>query len=316
MKKMTLISSSLSLGLLLALSGCNSTQADAQTVTVSGKAIDPYLKDATVYMDTNANGKYDQGEPNATTNAQGDYDLNVSQEYANKDYTVYATGGTDVGTGKDFNGTLTAVQENNVTNITPLTTLVQARYEADKNATLAEIQAKTAKYLDLNVSDIDADIVKLADDLNKTQPLKTALALEKIAEAHANDYNGSAYGMYADLGKTYAEGNATTSWKDDANLTDSEKEYVDTWMKINVGDLNGTGTDANSTASGFAEYANSLAGSFGVDSNASSDENTTNQGADAGSGSANAGAEAGSDNANQGATDGNATAHQGVRTGL
>ena len=107
MKKMTLISSSLSLGLLLALSGCNSTQADAQTVTVSGKAIDPYLKDATVYMDTNANGKYDQGEPNATTDAHGDYNLSVGEAYANKDYAVYATGGTDdVGTGKDFNGCL------------------------------------------------------------------------------------------------------------------------------------------------------------------------------------------------------------------
>ena len=70
MKRITIISSSFALGLVLILSGCGGGgSADTKKgITISGKAIDPYLKGSKVCLDLNTNRVCDVNEPYTTTN--------------------------------------------------------------------------------------------------------------------------------------------------------------------------------------------------------------------------------------------------------
>jgi len=224
MKRTLLFSSSISLAMVMALTGCNSNTNSGDRVSISGKAIDPYLQNATVYADTNGNGKQDANEPAAISDENGSYVLNVSD--ANDTYTLYVSGGKDTVTGEDFNGTLSTVvtgirdaAESNLTaNISPLTTLVAIRYH-ELNETISDTKEDVANYLDLNLTEIDADIVKLANDLNDTKAFKTAFALEKAAEHYASEHNTTTVDFYRNIAHKSTDSNAG-SWVDDINQTD------------------------------------------------------------------------------------------------
>ena len=112
---------------------------DAHTVTVNITAVDPtgasltkavvinvndaptgsgqdgYFTGATVFTDTNKNGFLDNGEPTATTNVIGRYEL------AGSAVPIGLVGGTDIATGLAFQGVLRAPSGSTV--ITPLSTL-------------------------------------------------------------------------------------------------------------------------------------------------------------------------------------------------
>jgi hypothetical protein len=83
-----------------------------------------------VYLDLNENRKFDSNEPHTVTDENGNYTLDIPKEYHNGYHTLVVSDGTDTGTQKPFKGTLTAVKEANETtyNITPLTSVVEARY--------------------------------------------------------------------------------------------------------------------------------------------------------------------------------------------
>lgn len=52
-------------------------------ITMSGKAIDEYIQGAAVYLDPHFNRQWDDGEPQTTTNAAGDYRLELPEELRN-----------------------------------------------------------------------------------------------------------------------------------------------------------------------------------------------------------------------------------------
>ncbi|MCO4758468.1 MAG: hypothetical protein KC477_10610, partial [Oceanospirillaceae bacterium] len=115
--------------------------ADSMLQT-SGKLIDGYIKDATVFLDANGNGVLDEGETSTTTDANGDFTL-IGQG------SLVAFGGTDISTGLAFEGTLRAPEGSTV--ITPVTTLVQAIVETGKSAEEAEQAVSEALGLPTNV---------------------------------------------------------------------------------------------------------------------------------------------------------------------
>jgi len=280
MKRTLLFSSTISLAMVMALTGCNSNTNADNTVSISGKAIDPYLKDATVYADTNGNGQQDADEPTVTTDANGTYTLNIPD--TNDTYTLYVTGGSDTYTKEDFNGTLSAVvsgiqdaaEGHLAANITPLTTLVAARYHELNETSLDDVKSAVADYLDLNITEIDADVVKLANDFNDTKAFKTAFALEKAAEKYADDRNASTNDFYRDLAKKSTNDN---TWVEDSNQSSLINDI-----------LNATGNDVHAILSG-AGYAGQSAGNAGADAGANAGDQGTSAGQDAG----NAGADAG-----------------------
>ncbi len=334
MKRITIISSSLALGLVLALSGCGGGgSADTKKgITISGKAIDPYLKGSKVCLDLNKNRVCDVHEPHTTTNDHGDYALEIAKEHHDAVHALCVTGGTDIGTGKAFTGTLTAVKEAHQTahHITPLTTAVEARYQHCQehhntcHETVAEIEANLAAYLELTEKEINADIVALSKKGNH-KPLTTALALYNAAVKHNPNNPYAAYQEVAQYG--YPAGR---NWEVDLRtLMPKSAKLVSAIMSIDEGVLEnaaaeaanagvqaGTaaanagveaGVEAHSIAHQIAQYVYGLVHQTRVDA--------ANAGVQAGESAANAGVQAGNDAANAGVEAGEAAANAGVQAG-
>ncbi|RUM90907.1 MAG: hypothetical protein DSZ26_01730 [Thermovibrio sp.] len=164
------------------------------TVTKSGgKAIDGYLKGATVFADCNGNKKFDSNEPVAPgpTDENGDFKpFSVPASCGNAN--LIAMGGVDIATGKPFNGILMAPPGSK--NITPLTTLV---------AVNPSLKSKLEEKLGNQTIDVDyvsekvpGDIIEIASAVatavnvaSSIAPEKTEAAtkvVEKIAEKLSN----------------------------------------------------------------------------------------------------------------------------------
>jgi hypothetical protein len=78
------------------------TEVTQQATTYSGVASDPELQGATVFLDTNENGTLDDGEPTATTDNDGAYTLEITEDQVGKP--IIVIGGVDKSTKEDFTG--------------------------------------------------------------------------------------------------------------------------------------------------------------------------------------------------------------------
>jgi Ca2+-binding RTX toxin-like protein len=134
---------------------------------LSGKAVDGYLSGATVFADLDGDGKQGANEPNATTDAKGNFTLPAGTFGK-----LITTGGTDISTNLPFKGSLSAPAGSTVIN--PLTTLQQGFIEKGQNAEQA--QKTVAKALGLDDSKFD---------LTTFDPLAVALDANASAEARA-----------------------------------------------------------------------------------------------------------------------------------
>jgi hypothetical protein len=187
MKTSTL--AALSLTGILALSGCGSTGADANTI--SGKAVDPYVADATVCLADDTLQCY-SGEATAKTGADGAYTLTVSEARYGEDNWIVVRNGHDVETNATVN-LLVAEHEANADeqHITPLTTLVAAVMQ-DKasgvNTTREQIEQDVAEAIGVDKEDINSDVVARAEQNGTKAPLIAAVKLGNAADA----YDGNA----------------------------------------------------------------------------------------------------------------------------
>ncbi|MBO9434113.1 hypothetical protein J7394_07855 [Ruegeria sp. R13_0] len=129
--------------------GSDGGGSGSTTAPTTGTVVDGYLVNATVFQDLNGNAIFDAGEPNTTTDAQGNY--SIALDPSNPTAKIVSIGGTDSSTGQAFTGTLTAPAGSTV--ITPLTTLVQSLVEAsadsDTPLTAAEANEQLAAALGL-----------------------------------------------------------------------------------------------------------------------------------------------------------------------
>jgi feruloyl esterase len=126
------------------------TTTPAATV-LTGVALDGYLSKAGVFLDTNDNGRYDSGEPAATTDANGAFQLSVPAGQSTAHMLVVTVqAGTTVD--QDTPGTpvtqsYTMMAPVGATVISPLTTLVVAKMSA--GATLDQATAALRSELGL-----------------------------------------------------------------------------------------------------------------------------------------------------------------------
>ncbi|MHA2937997.1 hypothetical protein ACXJY6_06835 [Vibrio sp. RC27] len=131
------------LTLTFALVGCGGGSSSSSSVdstggdiTLTGKAIDGYLEGATVFLDINYNGELDSGEPSAITGENGDYTLSnssivdVCYQYSPLVVDV-PVGAVDSDLGVVTEAyqlttppAITSFNDEDILNITPLTTLV------------------------------------------------------------------------------------------------------------------------------------------------------------------------------------------------
>ena len=143
----------------------------------SGTVIDGYIKDATVFIDLNGNGVLDGNEVSTTTDALGNFSFVGNETFAGS---LVMQGGTDIATGKPFEGSYTAPGGSSV--ITPLTTLIQ-KVAATANISPTEAEAQISARLNI-VSDIDLlNYDPIAIAATETATSATVIALQVQAAA-------------------------------------------------------------------------------------------------------------------------------------
>ncbi len=126
-------------------------------VLTSGKAIDGYLSGSDVFADANGDGVWNEGEAKATTDKSGNFTLSDAKG------TIHISGGTDLSTGKAFQGVMKAPEGSTV--VTPFTTVQQGFIEAGQTPAQAEKSVATAfgfdaDKVDLTKYDPIAELVK------------------------------------------------------------------------------------------------------------------------------------------------------------
>ncbi|MDW2076232.1 hypothetical protein R7Z42_14520 [Vibrio sp. 1863] len=75
----TLWASTIALSLIGCGGGNSNSNSEETASAISGKVIDGYISGATVFLDLNFNGKLEDGEPNALTDENGNFDLEITE---------------------------------------------------------------------------------------------------------------------------------------------------------------------------------------------------------------------------------------------
>ena len=168
MKIAKIIPLAASLAAVLIVSGCGSSN-DTPVVNpnVAGIAFDGPISGGTVCIDVNANKACDAGEPSATTDTFGKFDI---ANPTGASGTLLLIGGTDTGTQKPFIGTFSGPKGSTALN--PTTSAIQSLIETGSTAAEAEKTIKKA----LNI--------KSTESLTKFDPfdkIKNGSAAEKTS---------------------------------------------------------------------------------------------------------------------------------------
>lgn len=143
--------------------------------TFSGVVIDGYIKNAIVFVDTNGNGRQDQGEISTNTNDLGGYTLPTGA-LGN----LLSVGGIDISTNLPFNATLSAPQGSTV--LTSLTTVVNSLVAAGQDTATAKASVASALGLPSGFDVTAFDPLIAAVDPNATAAQRqAALEVHKIA---------------------------------------------------------------------------------------------------------------------------------------
>ena len=167
--------------------GSSATTAAPASVSLSGTAVDGYLKGASVFLDVNGNGLADSGEPTTTTDDSGHYRLDASTVSAPiAGMRVIVTGGIDTDTGYAFAGRLSARAEGATTGqlVSPLTSLVDALVA--QGLSLDAARARVASALGLSVADLATDplAVLASQPALYTRQLALQRAVQLLASAN------------------------------------------------------------------------------------------------------------------------------------
>jgi len=152
------------------IAGCGGGSTPATTTALSGNVADGYLEDATVFLDKNLNYQLDAGELKTFTDANGAYTLNVDPADVGK-YPIVAMALAGVTKDKDTNAfvassyvlCLPALAVSGTVNsnfISPMSTLIREKLEANPGMTLTEAMTQLRNQMDLAAgTDMMADYV-------------------------------------------------------------------------------------------------------------------------------------------------------------
>jgi hypothetical protein len=189
------------LGLAAALAGCGGggggtspTTEPATTplssTTVSGVALNSYLENATVFLDVNGDGVLNNGEPSATTNANGMFSFATTESLAGRFLVLKATTATKMD-GVLLNQGMTFMAPAEKPGVvSPLTTDVVAKMKNNPNWSVDEAKSAVQSDLGLDASlDVMKDYIKEKSNNGayaKVQNVSTVVsALLKTVEAQS-----------------------------------------------------------------------------------------------------------------------------------
>ena len=175
--------------LLATFTACGSDGEESTTtapspinkITFSGVAIDGYIRNASVCLDTNINGTCDAGEPTTETHLDGTFTFNDVEVDDDMLMPIIVTGGYDTATGKVFTGILRNIvntkdiKSASALTITPLSDLAAISFLAspDKSKTALEtIKSNTASSLGLSVTQFDSDPMQDKEVFAKVQEVQ------------------------------------------------------------------------------------------------------------------------------------------------
>jgi len=211
----------------IGLVGCGGGGGGSDGTTVSGIAVDGYIKQATVTL----NGVTTQ------TNDTGLWSIAYS---GNNSDVITIRGGIDTSTNKPFEGTLKAEIDADGVDIavTPLSTLVSSLVQ--NGATKAEASAKIATQLGISESTLASDPIALlatgtlAQKSEAAQAMKSILIVQKTAEAFAKsmgdngsvNYEATFAGVYEVIATKLNTANLATVMGDTAGITTALKTNV------------------------------------------------------------------------------------------
>ena len=173
-----------------------------KSTSITGKAVDGYLSHSLVWLDLNANGELDKGEPSDISDENGQFTLKITSEIKNdpnfSKAKIVAEGGIDKDTGENFNGKLLAPNtgEEEI-NLTPVTTLVAKLVEKGEDVSNAQKKVKKALKLPDNI-DLFADPKELEKE-NQKELIAAALSLQKSIEMIAKAASGGDEEKAADI---------------------------------------------------------------------------------------------------------------------
>ncbi|MBT0664261.1 hypothetical protein KI809_08095 [Geobacter pelophilus] len=142
------------------MAGCGSSGSSAPATQVSGAVADGYLQNAQVFLDKNGNYQLDAGEPSTMTDANGAYTLSIDPADVGK-YPIVAVAIKDQTIDKDTGlavpnsyvlCTPAAGVSGTVSNfISPMSTLLREKLEANPGMTLAEAMTQLRNQLNMPV---------------------------------------------------------------------------------------------------------------------------------------------------------------------
>ncbi len=203
----------------------NTTDSNATIVekTIKGKVVDGELRDATVFIDYNENGKLDTNEPNGKSSDSGDYSLTInnsilkSSNYLNSKLYIITQGGFDIRTEKDFKGILKSnLNPDKLTvNITPISTIIAQILISKEKDNSSLDNRKEIDNIKLIISNIfDIDVSKLDDNpMEDLELLKVALKLQKSAEFLSKIKNINLEDAYSEMALLF--------------IANSDKKFID-----------------------------------------------------------------------------------------
>lgn len=136
-------------------------------VLIDGTLVDGYIRDATVFFDSNGNALAESFEASTSSDQHGQFTLGGVG-------TLTATGGVDIATGQPVPGALSAPQ--GATVISPLTTLAQQLVAQGLSVVAAEALISERMGLDNSLSLLTLD--PIASTLQNTVDLTAGLAVQ------------------------------------------------------------------------------------------------------------------------------------------
>ncbi len=157
----------------------------ALRITKNGVVIDGYIAGATIFFDANKNGVKDASEPFSTTDANGEYELDIPDSFdTNKngffdpeEGNLVAFGGTDTATGLPLTTPVSAPIDSSV--VTLLTTLVTDLTAGGMSQTEAESKVKSTLSIPAGVDLLDLDPIA-STAKNEPGGVETLVAMTKV----------------------------------------------------------------------------------------------------------------------------------------
>ncbi len=199
------------------LSGFDALIANLSSAGIKGFVVDGYVRGATVFVDSNNNGRFDAGEFTTTTDASGGFVLPANTAPGK----LIATGGTDIMTNKAFLGILVAPAGATVVN--PITTVIESMIASGRfeNPAAAISAAQQTLNLPANINLLSYDPIAVLGSATATAAQKAvALSVQATALQVVNlitqagtaiDAAGTATQMSAGLAVIQSLANALTT---------------------------------------------------------------------------------------------------------